>query len=153
LKIGAAAGAAGVLAPRMLTSSEALGFQAITEPVLCTTPTNSPPHHPFVQEFAPPFPADNHPLNPQPTECPNDTAGEAPRACHQRWAQWTPAHFTYELEARPGLHTFHPDFSPTYIWGFNGVYPAPQLLQRYGKSTIVRFRNSLPATTTTFGRN
>ena len=27
LKIGAAAGAAGVLAPKMLTSSEALGFQ------------------------------------------------------------------------------------------------------------------------------
>ena len=36
LKIGAAAGAAGVLAPSMLTSSEALGFQqTIAEPVTC----------------------------------------------------------------------------------------------------------------------
>ncbi|HJP91361.1 MAG TPA: multicopper oxidase family protein [Pyrinomonadaceae bacterium] len=153
LKIGAAAGAAGVLAPSILSPKEALGFQAITEPVLCTTPTNSPPHHPFVQDFAAPFPAEDHPLMPAPTESRNEAAGEAPRADHQRWAQFTPAQFTHELEAKPGLHTFHPDYSPTYIWGFNGLYPGPQMLQRYGKSTIVRFRNSLPLTTTTFGRN
>jgi FtsP/CotA-like multicopper oxidase with cupredoxin domain len=106
-----------------------------------------------VQEFAAPFPADDHPLSPQPSEFPNLGAGEAPRAPHQRWAQFAPAHFTYELEARAGLHTFHPDFSPTYIWGFNGQYPAPTCLNKYGKTTIVRFRNSLPTTTTTFGRN
>lgn len=57
------------------------------------------------------------------------------------------------MEARAGLHTFHPDFSPTYIWGFNGKYPAPTVLNVYGHPTIVRFRNSLPTTTTTFGRN
>ena len=141
LKIGAAAGAAGVLAPSMLTSKEALGFQTIPEPGPCTL-NQSPNHHPFVDEFTAPFPADDHPLNPQPTEFPQ--AGEAPRAPHQRWNQFTPAQFTYELDARPGLHTFHSDFSPTYIWGFNGQYPAPTCLQRYGKSTIVRFRNSLP---------
>lgn len=143
LKIGAAAGAAGVLAPSMLTSTEALGFQTIPEPEVCLNAV-SPPHHPFVDEFTAPFPADDHPLNPQPTEFPNLGAGEAPRAAHQRWAQFAPAHFTYELDARPGLHTFHSDFSPTYIWGFNGQYPAPTCLQRYGKPTIVRFRNNLP---------
>ena len=143
LKIGAAAGAAGVLAPSMLTHTEALGFQTIPEPGVCASAV-SPTHHPFVDEFTAPFPADDHPLNPQPTEFPNLGAGEAPRAAHQRWAQFTPAHFTYELEARPGLHTFHSDFLPTYIWGFNGQYPAPTCLQKYGKPTIVRFRNSLP---------
>jgi FtsP/CotA-like multicopper oxidase with cupredoxin domain len=154
LKIGAAAGAAGVLAPSVLNPSEALGFQTVAEPVLCVQPSGpSPAHHPFVQEFAAPFPAADHPLNPMPTEFPNIGAGEAARAPHSRWAQFTPAHFTYELIARAGLHTFHPDFSPTYIWGFNGLYPAPTPLQRYGKSTIVRFRNNLPTTTTTFGRN
>jgi FtsP/CotA-like multicopper oxidase with cupredoxin domain len=106
-----------------------------------------------VDDFTAPFPADDHPLNPQPTEFPNIGAGEADRAPHQRWTQWTPAHFTYELEARAGLHQFHSDFGQTYIWGFNGQYPAPTCLQKYGKSTIVRFRNSLPTTTTTFGRN
>jgi FtsP/CotA-like multicopper oxidase with cupredoxin domain len=153
LKIGAAAGAAGVLAPSLLNPSEALGFQTVTEPVICATPPTSPPHHPFVDEFAAPFPADDHPLSPQPTEFPNQNAGEAERAPHQRWAQFTPAHFTYELTAKAGLHRFHPDFEPTYIWGFNGKYPAPTCLQRYGKSTIVRFRNSLPEITSTFGRN
>ena len=154
LKIGAAAGAAGVLAPSVLNPKEALGFQAVAEPVLCVQPSGpSPAHHPFVDEFTAPFPADDHPLSPQPTEFPNIGAGEAARAPHQRWSQFTPAHFTYELEARAGLHTFHSDYSPTYIWGFNGQYPAPTCLNKYGKSTIVRFRNSLPTTTTTFGRN
>lgn len=156
LKIGAAAGAASVVAPSVLSSSTALGFQSssIAEPVLCVQPSGpSPAHTPFVQEFAAPFPADDHPLSPQPTEFPNLGAGEADRAPHQRWAQFAPAHFTYELEARAGLHTFHPDFSPTYVWGFNGRYPSPTCLNKYGKTTIVRFRNSLPVNTTTFGRN
>ncbi|HET7113573.1 MAG TPA: multicopper oxidase domain-containing protein, partial [Pyrinomonadaceae bacterium] len=106
-----------------------------------------------MDEFTAPFPADDHPLSPQPTEFANIGAGEAARAPHQRWAQFAPPHFTYELAARPGLHTFHSDFSPTYVWGFNGQYPAPTCLNKYGKSTVVRFRNSLPTTTTTFGRN
>jgi FtsP/CotA-like multicopper oxidase with cupredoxin domain len=153
LKIGAAAGAAGVLAPSMLTSKEALGFQTIAEPVICVTPVNSPPHHPFVDEFTAPFPADDHPLSPQPTEFPNLGAGEADRAPHPRWTQFSPAHFTYDISAQAGLHTFHSDFSPTYVWGFNGQYPGPLIFGKYGKSGIVRFRNNLPTTTTTFGRN
>jgi FtsP/CotA-like multicopper oxidase with cupredoxin domain len=154
LKIGAAAGAATVVAPNLLTSGEALGFQGtIAEPVICVTPVNSPSHHPFVDEFAAPFPADDHPLSPQPTEFPNLGAGEADRAPHPRWTQFSPAHFTYDMSAQAGLHTFHSDFSPTYIWGFNGKYPAPTLFGKYGKSGVVRFRNNLPVTTTTFGRN
>lgn len=155
LKIGAAAGATTVLAPHLLTSDTAQAFQGtVTEPVICAQPSGpSPAHHPFVDEFTAPFPADDHPLSPQPTEFPNLGAGETDRAPHQRWAQFTPAHFTYEMEARAGLHQFHSDFGQTYIWGFNGRYPAPTTLQRYGKSTIVRFRNNLPVSTTTFGRN
>ena len=76
LKIGAAAGAAGVLAPSMLTSNEALGFQTIPEPGTCAS-TISPNHHPFVDEFTAPFPADDHPLSPPPSEFPNLGAGEA----------------------------------------------------------------------------
>jgi FtsP/CotA-like multicopper oxidase with cupredoxin domain len=153
LKIGAAAGAAGVLAPQMLTSKEALGFQTIAEPVLCVTPTSSPSHTPFVDEFTAPFPADDHPLNPQPTEFPNLGAGEADRAPHPRWTQFAPAHFTYDVSAQPGLHQFHSDFGQTYLWAFNGQFPGPTMFGRYGKSGIVRFRNNLPVTTTTFGRN
>ena len=162
LKIGAAAGAAGVLAPRVLTS-EALGFQQTpSEPIRCDLDANGnpinpgpgPSHTPFLDEFTAPFPAvDLDALVPAPQKVRNEAAGEAPRDDHQRWDQFTPAHFLYSMEAKPGLHKFHANFGDTYVWGFNGVYPAPTPLQRYGKSTIVRFRNSLPAVTSTFGRN
>src|SRR5215213_1866555 len=153
LKIGAAAGAASVLAPNMFTTNEALGFQGIPEPpVRCvnTVPaTPSPAHHPFVDEFLAPFPEIDRPLSPPPTEFPNLGAGEADRAPHQRWTQFSPAHFTFDMSAQAGLHTFHSDFSPSYIWGFNGKFPAPTMFGKYGKSGLVRFRNNLPLTTTT----
>jgi FtsP/CotA-like multicopper oxidase with cupredoxin domain len=146
LKLGAAAGAATVVAPSFLKSSEVLGYQGGINPPLvqCTASAGSPAHTPFKDELPIPFPAIDHPLSPQPQEQANIGALEADRDDHQRWAQFTPAHVTTELEARPGLHTFHSDFGPSYVWGFNGVYPGPTVLGRYGQSNIVRFRNSLP---------
>ena len=147
LKIGAAAGAATVLAPNIIKSGKAFGaaFDGPAPPLAqCTAAVRSPVHTPFVDDLPVPFPAIDHPLNPQPTETANTGAGEWPRVAHQRWAQFTPAHLTTELEARPGLHRFHSDFGESYIWGFNGVYPGPTILNRYGKPTIVRFRNSTP---------
>ena len=146
LKIGAAAGAATVLAPNIITSRKALAFaDPVQQPLVqCVGNAASPAHTPFVDNLPIPFPAIDHPLNPQPTEVANQAQGEWDRADHQRWAQFTPAHITTELEARPGLHRFHSDFGQSYVWGFNGVYPGPTILNRYGKPTIVRFRNSLP---------
>jgi len=107
---------------------------------------------PFRDDFEAPFPA--IPTVPEsfPTKASNASAGEADRADHQRWEQF-PVDVAYELEAKAGLHTFHSDFSPSYIWGFNGKYPSPTVLNVYNHPTLVRFRNSLPTTTTTFGRN
>jgi FtsP/CotA-like multicopper oxidase with cupredoxin domain len=152
LKIGAAAGAVTVLAPNIITR-KASAQQSIAPPLVqCTASPGSPAHTPFKDELPIPFPAIDHPLSPQPTEAPNIGAGEANRDNHQRWAQFTPAHITTELEARPGLHRFHSDFGPSYVWGFNGVYPGPTIMGRYGQSNIVRFRNSLPPTgDNTFG--
>ena len=146
LKIGAAAGAATVLAPNIIKPRKAQAFAVDPPATQCLVAPNnrSPAHTPFVDPLPIPFPAIDHPLSPQPTEAANTGAGEWPRANHQRWAQFTPAHLTTELEARPGLHRFHSDYGDSYIWGFNGVYPAPTVLNRYGKPTIVRFRNSLP---------
>jgi FtsP/CotA-like multicopper oxidase with cupredoxin domain len=155
LKLGAVAGAAGVLAPSMMTSREVLAFDdpIPSEPVLCVQPSGpSPAHTPFADTFTAPFPAVPTNLSPNPQEFPNIGAGEADRAPHQRWSQF-PADVEYSLEARPGLHRFHSDFGETYVWGFNGKYPAPTVLNIYGHPTIVRFRNSLPTVTTTFGRN
>jgi FtsP/CotA-like multicopper oxidase with cupredoxin domain len=149
LKVGAAAGAVTVLAPSLLTSSKTLAspFDGPVAPPLvqCTAnPAGSPAHTPFKDSLPIPFPAIPHDLDPNPTQNANTNADEADRAPHQRWAQFGPGALTYELEARPGLHRFHSDFGETYIWGFNGRYPAPTVLGRYGNSAIVRFRNSLP---------
>jgi len=146
LKIGAAAGAATVLAPNMLKSGKVFAaFDPVAPPLAqCVSTAASPPHTPFVDDFDAPPMAVDHPLSPMPTETANTGANEWNRAPHQRWAQFAPAIVTTEMEARPGLHQFHSDYGPSYVWGFNGIYPGPTVLNRYGQSCIVRFRNSLP---------
>jgi FtsP/CotA-like multicopper oxidase with cupredoxin domain len=159
LKLGSAAGAATVLGPMVLTSKKSTPFSVLAqtppaEPVLCgaTPPAASPPTRPFVDNLPVPFPAIPTILNPAPKEQANIAQGEAPRAAHQRWAQFLPD-VQYLLDARAATHRFHADYQPSYIWGFNGRYPAPTVLNAYGHPTLVRFRNSLPKVTTSFGRN
>jgi FtsP/CotA-like multicopper oxidase with cupredoxin domain len=156
LKMGAAAGAVTILSPTILTSRKSTVFAqgTVAEPVLCApTPVpQSPPHTPFVDDLPVPFPAVPQILSPAPTENANIGGGEAARDPHQRWAEFTPA-ITYQLEAKAGTHQFHRDYLPSYIWGFNGKYPGPVVLNGYGLPTIVRFKNSLPATTSSFGTN
>jgi FtsP/CotA-like multicopper oxidase with cupredoxin domain len=160
LKIGAAAGAAGVLAPSLLNPQEALAFTDPAEPVRCDPQVGNPPPPqpdspattPFMDNFTAPFPAVPTILFPAPQETRNEGAGEAPRAAHQRWNQFQPE-VQYHMIAKPGLHKFHAEYADTYIWGFNGKYPAPTVLNVYGHPTVVRFRNNLPLTTNTFGRN
>jgi FtsP/CotA-like multicopper oxidase with cupredoxin domain len=155
LKMGAAAaGAATVLGPTILTSRKSSVFaqSGVAEPVLCpATPVPpSPATTPFLDNLPIPFPAIPQFLNPLPTENANVGGGEAARAPHQRWAQFTPA-ITYQMEAKAATHQFHSQLLPSYVWGFNGKVPAPTVLNAYGLPTIVRFKNSLPATTSSFG--
>lgn len=156
LKMGAAAGAAGVLGPTMLTSWKSYASTAITppaEPVLCgTTPPASPPTRPFVDNLPIPFPAIPTILFPFPTKAANIAGGEAARADHQRWEQFLPD-LKYYQEARPATQSFHSDLLPSYFWGFNGKYPAQTVLNAYGVPSLVRFKNNLPVNTTSFGRN
>ena len=161
LKIGAAAGAAGVLAPALLSPKEALAFEdPPAEPTRCDPQVGNPPPPqpdspattPFMDNFTAPFPAVPTILFPAPQETQNQGAGEAPRAAHQRWNQFQPE-VQYHMIAKAGLHKFHAEYADTYIWGFNGRYPAPTVLNVYGHPTVVRFRNNLPLQTNTFGRN
>jgi len=156
LKLGAAAGAGTLLAPTILTSRKSTVYAqgTVAEPVLCAAAPvpQSPPHTPFVDTLPVPIPAAPQILTPTPTETANVLNGEAARDPHQRWAEFTPA-VTYQLEARAGTHQFHSDYLPSYIWGFNGQYPGPTILNAYGVPSLVRFKNSLPTTTTSFGTN
>jgi FtsP/CotA-like multicopper oxidase with cupredoxin domain len=156
LKISAVAGAGTVLAPMVLTSRKstvyAQGF--VAEPELCNQPPapvpQSPPHVPFVDNLPVPAPAIPQFLSPAPTKVANEDNGEAARDDHQRWEEFTPA-ITYQLEARAGTHRFHRDYLPSYGWGFNGLYPGPTILNAYGIPSLVRFKNSLPDPTQSFG--
>src|SRR5262245_50257238 len=158
LKMGGAAGAATILGPTMLTSWKAYASQPTVatppaEPVLCgATPPASPATTPFVDSLPIPFPAVPTILFPTPTKAANTDNGEANRDDHQRWEQFSPDIFYYQ-EARAATHSFHRDLLPSYFWGFNGRYTASTVLNAYGLSTLVRFKNNLPAVTSSFGRN
>ncbi|MGH9347470.1 MAG: multicopper oxidase family protein [Vicinamibacterales bacterium] len=150
VKTSVAAGAVTVLTSR---KSTVFAQSTPAEPVLCgTTPPVSPPTTPFVDNLPVPFPAIPQNLDPAPTKEANIAGGEAARVDHQRWEEFLPD-VEYSMEARPALHTHHSDLLPTYLWTFNGKYPAPTPLNVYGHPTLVRFRNSLPEETTSFGRN
>jgi FtsP/CotA-like multicopper oxidase with cupredoxin domain len=153
LKLGAAAGAVTILSPTILTSKKSTVYAqgTVTEPVLCGAVANpSPPHTPFVDNLPVPSIAIPQILNPAPTMNANTLNGEAARDPHQRWNEFNPS-ITYQLTAQAGTHKFHNDYLPSYIWGFNGQYPGPTILNAYGVPSLVRFKNNLPATTSSFG--
>jgi FtsP/CotA-like multicopper oxidase with cupredoxin domain len=155
LKAGAIIGAAAVI-----TSKKSSVFaQGVTAPPappqLCgITPPVSPATTPFVDNLPVPSPAMPQRLSPAPTQAANIAGGEAARADHQRWAQFLPV-LRYRMIAAPSLHTHHRDLLPSYMWTFNGKYPAPTPLNCYGVPSLVRFANGLPETAqnTTFGIN
>ena len=153
LKIGAAAGAAAVVGPTMLTSWKSYAAAGIAEPIICAEePETSPPHTPFRDSLPIPLPALPVILNPAPTKGPNILNGEANRQAHQRWDEFLPD-VQYYQEARPATQKFHADFLPSYFWGFNGKYPAETPLNFYGHPTLVRFKNNLPTVHNNGGRN
>jgi FtsP/CotA-like multicopper oxidase with cupredoxin domain len=161
LKGAGAAGAAAVMGPIMLTSRKAFAFQdpipgpipdppdgsrtgAPAEPISCDFGVVSPPTRPFIDSLPVPPTAPRTTLFPRPTQNANVGGGEAARAPHQRWGEFLPE-AEYALTARASTHRFHTDYLPSYIWGFNGIYPGQTIRNNYGDPVIVRFRNDLPA--------
>jgi FtsP/CotA-like multicopper oxidase with cupredoxin domain len=154
IKTGGMLGAAAWLGARQNVAIAQQGGNPPAPPVLCgTTPPVSPPTTPFRDLLPVPPAAIPVLLNPVPTESANIAGGEAARADHQRWGEFSPQTLKYRMLAAPSLHTHHADLLPSYLWTFNGQYPAPTPLNFYGLSTIVRFVNALPeqAQNTTFG--
>jgi FtsP/CotA-like multicopper oxidase with cupredoxin domain len=68
---------------------------------------------------------------------------ECGRADHQRWPDF-PAEKFYELHVREELHSFHPDLPTQAIWGYDGIFPGPTFVAKYGEPVIVRIHNELP---------
>ena len=145
IKGGVIAGAAALITSKKTTVfAQSNSPPPIAGPVLCDpSPTNSPPTTAFVDNLPIPLPAIPTILSPAPTKSANIAAGEAARDDHQRWDEFPPL-VCYRSVAAPSLHTFHRDLSPTYLWTFNGSYPAQTFLGAYGLPALVRFANNLP---------
>jgi FtsP/CotA-like multicopper oxidase with cupredoxin domain len=68
---------------------------------------------------------------------------ECGRADHQRWADF-PATKLYELKVREAMHSFHRQLPTQPIWGYDGIFPGPTFVAKYGEPIIVRIHNQLP---------
>jgi FtsP/CotA-like multicopper oxidase with cupredoxin domain len=165
MKVGAAAGAATVV-----TSKKALSQITFPTPPAevpnCTFATGvaeqSPPTQPFVNSLPIPPIAIPTILSPAPTLNADTANGEAVRAAHQDWLQFFPF-VQYDFQLQGGLHNFDPvggglvssanPTGQTYIWGYNGIYPGPTILNVYGVPIVVRFHNNLPVPNIGFGDN
>ena len=55
-----------------------------------------------------------------------------------------PANELYQIDIKPGMHSFHPELPMQEVWGYEGIVPGPTMIARYGQPKIVRFRNQLP---------
>lgn len=107
----------------------------------------SPPTTPFVVEMPRLQVAPEVALTPTPARCP--VAGEAPRACHQRWDElqlrYGPPRTYQNIAAQTTGHIVHPQLPAQTLFTYNGQVPGPLFQNFYGQRVIVRFRNNLPA--------
>ena len=55
-----------------------------------------------------------------------------------------PPNELYQIDVKPGMHSFHPELPTQEVWGYEGIVPGPTMIARYGQPKIVRFRNQLP---------
>lgn len=78
-----------------------------------------------------------------PPPYPAATGDECGRADHQRWGEF-PANKFYELDVRQAMHSFHKDLPTQAIWGYDGIFPGPTFVAKYGEPVIVRIHNNLP---------
>ncbi len=152
LKMGVVAGGVTLLTSNKAFKTHDVYAQTVTggsfvppEPVVCSIDdfAGSPPTRPFRQQLPIPSVLQSTSLNPAPTRTAHTSAGEAPRAAHQRWSEFLPVK-QYALHAKPALHRFHPDLPQSYVWAFNGEVQGPTLINNYGNPVIVRFFNDLP---------
>jgi FtsP/CotA-like multicopper oxidase with cupredoxin domain len=145
LKIGAVVGGAAVITSTKSFPTHWLETTAHAQTDDClVNPGVSPPTSAFVQALPiPPIKTSVPSLNPAPTKHANTTGGEAARAKHQKWSQFTPQ-VLYDVHTMPGMHRFHPELPLTPIWGYDGIVPGPTFITQANVPILVRFHNDLP---------
>ena len=133
IKLGAAATTAAVLTAKQATN-----------PAEAKDPPPPPRTTPFVVPltvYTAKQPVSS--LIPLPTQKANVTKGECGRPEAQRLADWPPQKF-YSLNVMQALHSFHPELPTQNIWGYDGLFPGPTFVAKYGEPIVVRVINNLP---------
>ena len=83
-----------------------------------------------------PVPSLNPPINPN---------WQAEHQLNRGWGSDPgPANELYQIDIKPGMHSFHPELPTQEVWGYEGLVPGPTMVSRYGHPKIVRFSNLLP---------
>ncbi len=81
---------------------------------------------------------------PPPQAAPNTAAGESRTVTHQAFSQFTPQKL-YEVHQKAFLAKASPSFqNQTTLWGYDGIFPGPLFVARYGEPILVRHYNDLP---------
>jgi FtsP/CotA-like multicopper oxidase with cupredoxin domain len=127
----------------------AVTLPELTEKVLAGSNPFNPPKTSTVQAV----PVDVSTLNPAPngTVDPNNPKSDS----MQLVKQFPPARY-YQIDIKEGEQEFHPALTAaagkkTKIWGYNGTFPGPTFVSRYGSPALVRVRNQVAVTNTLFG--
>jgi FtsP/CotA-like multicopper oxidase with cupredoxin domain len=91
-------------------------------------------------------------LDPAPTVEPNRAAGEGRTRPHQALRIFPPKKF-YVTRQQPAPISVSPDLPPSIWWTFDGHFPGPTYVARYGEPILVRNFNNLPDDNGGFGLN
>ncbi|MEK6279418.1 MAG: multicopper oxidase domain-containing protein [Acidobacteriota bacterium] len=142
LKLGLAAGGAGVLGANGVTAQERekgadlLKYLCPPDGFPDQLSRPSPKADPFVAElFVPPLKMPVEKLNPPPDP-----------SAHQRYDEFLPKKFyeIREVELQWQYHPQPPYDKGSWSWGFDGSTPGPTYHARYGEPILVRRFNMLP---------
>jgi FtsP/CotA-like multicopper oxidase with cupredoxin domain len=150
LKMGLLTGAGYLIAKHGLSSRVfAQGGDGSADP--------APPPSPPTTAFAEPMPIMpiKQPvasLSPAPQAAPNSAAGEARTRSHQAFTQFPPQKL-YTRVAQAAQISVSKDLPLQPLWTFDGNFPGPTYIAKYGEPILVRTSNILPSNNGGFGKN
>lgn len=127
-----------------VTTAAVLTAKQATQPAQAKDPPPPPRTTPFVVPltvYTAKLPISS--LNPPPTQTANVTGGECGRSDIQRMTDWYPQKY-YSLNVMQTSHSFHPELPIQTIWGYDGLFPGPTFVAKYGEPIVVRIINNLP---------
>ena len=140
---------AGMLIPKMGLSARPLTSAGYVDNTPQSRPTRS-----FIEDM--PRLVQKTPVatltGPPPQAAPNIAGGESRTVPHQVFNEF-PAQKFYEIHQKAFQGRSSPDLALTTLWGYDGIFPGPLFVARYGEPIIVRHFNELPTQNNGFGIN